>query len=98
MVAKANLRAVKPGESAPRRRAMSIPQAARIGSRRDLLAALRERLSKAVSDPNCPPKDLAPLSRQLRDIDKEIRLLDVFAQQESKEDGTTDQPWDTKAL
>ncbi len=73
MAAPKRLRAVAPDEAAPKRQ--SVTEAAQGGDRRELLVAMRDRIAKAISDPNCPPRDLASLTRRLQDIAKEIDLL-----------------------
>ncbi|UXA20666.1 hypothetical protein KXD98_08025 [Mycobacterium sp. SMC-4] len=78
MAGKTGLRAVQPGETAAqtRRRPKSVTTAARSGSHRELLVAMRERIATTVSDPGCPPRDLAALTRRLQDIAKEIESID----------------------
>lgn len=97
------LRAVKPGETAPEpkpARAKSVTQAAAGGTQLELLVALRKRLAATVQDPNCPPRDLAALSRRLLEIAREIEAIES----ETKEDemttaaGTPDEPWDSEAI
>jgi len=98
------LRAVKPNETAPRPRARVQPKtvadAAAKGSHRDLLVAMRERIARAVSDPDCPPRDLAALTRRLQDIAKEIEAIDVRAKEEGADAASLvgDQAWDAEAL
>ncbi len=97
---KAPLRAVKAGE-APERpsKPQTVAQAAATGSHRALLVAMRERIAKTVSDPDCPPRDLAALTRRLQDIAKEIEAIDLRAKEEALEDGVTaDDDWDAEAL
>ncbi len=92
------LRAVGDDEQAPKR---TVAEAAATGSHRDLLVAMRERIAKTVSDPSCPPRDLAALTRRLQDIAKEIEAIDLRSRQESKEDGdgnAPDEGWDEEAL
>ena len=100
MATKPGLRAVKSDESAPKAAvAKSVVQAASSGSHRDLLVAMRERIAAAVSDPDCPPRDLASLTRRLQDIAKEIETIDTRTRQEAREDGPTgDAPWDDSAI
>lgn len=98
MTAKTNLRAVKPDESAPRK-PTTVAQAAASGSHRDLLVAMRERIAQTVSDPSCPPRDLAALTRRLSDIAKDIDSIDQRAKQEAAEDaGSGDAAWDEAAI
>ena len=70
------LRTVGQGETAPRRK--SVADAAQGGDRRELLVAMRDRIAKTISDPDCPPRDLASLTRRLQDIAKEIDQLDLL--------------------
>lgn len=55
---------------------MNVSEAARSGSERDLLIAMRDRIAEAVSDPECPKRELASLTKRLSDIAKEIRSLE----------------------
>lgn len=93
------LRSVKADEvSAPK---LSVAQAAATGDHRSLLVAMRERIAQTVSNPDCPPRDLAALTRRLQDIAKEIESIDLRARQESREDGdgeAPDETWDEEAL
>lgn len=99
------LRAVKAGESPkPRARTRTQPktvaQAASTGSHRDLLVAMRERIARAVSDSECPPRDLAALTRRLQDIAKEIESIDTRAKEEGTDAANLngDEEWDATAL
>lgn len=88
------LRVVGPDDKPVRRRKLTITQAANDGTLKDQLVALRERVAKAVEDPNCPPRDLAALSRRLIEIGKEIAAIDAA---EAEEGGgaaaTPDEEW-----
>jgi hypothetical protein len=99
-VSRERLRAVQPGEAAPPKgKTQSVAQAAASGNHRDLLVAMRERIAKTVSDPDCPPRDLASLTRRLQDIAKEIDALDLRAKQEAAESGDDgDEAWDEEAI
>lgn len=79
---------------------MTVAQAAATGSHRDLLVAMRERIAQTVSDPECPPRDLAALTRRLQDIAKEIESLDLRAKEEGEDanDVAADEEWDAEAL
>lgn len=92
------LRAVEPGDAAPIK--MSVAQAAASGNHRSLLVAMRERIAKTVSDPECPPRDLASLTRRLQDISKEIEALDLRAREEGSDaaDVAEDEEWSAEAL
>lgn len=80
--ARPNLRAVKASEKAPAPKKLSVAQAAASGDHRALLVAMRERIAAAVSNPDCPPRDLAALTRRLQDIAKEIEAIDLRAKEE----------------
>jgi hypothetical protein len=90
----ANLRAVTPDEKAPRKRKLTITQAAADGSMREQLVALRERIAVTVEDPNCPPRDLAALSNRLIQITKEIDAIDSREREESDDVATPDAAWE----
>jgi hypothetical protein len=99
-----SLRAVQPGDKprAPRKPAApkTVATAAASGSHRDLLVAMRSRIANAVSDPECPPRDLAALTRRLQDIAKEIESIDLRAKEEGADAASLhgDQAWDAEAL
>lgn len=96
-----SLRAVQAGEKKPaaRRKPVTVAEAAEKGSHRDLLVAMRERIARAVSDPDCPPRDLAALTRRLQDIAKEIEVIDLRTKEEAQEDAVSvDEEWDDEAL
>lgn len=89
------LRVVAPGEKKPKpARKLTITQAAASGTIREQLAALRERVAKTVEDPNCPPRDLAALSRRLMEITKEIAAIDTLeAEGRDGSEATPDEAW-----
>lgn len=72
-----SLRAVAPGEKAPAK-PKTVAQAAK-GSQRELLVAMRDRIATAVTSVDCPPRDLAALTKRLADIAKEIEAIDARA-------------------
>ena len=96
------LRAVAADEKPPtsKRRIKSITEAAAAGDQKVLLIALRERVAKAVEDPNCPPRDLAALSRRLQELGRDIEAIEARERQEAAEDsnGHPDEAWDAEAL
>ena len=81
-----------PPSTPPRK--MSVTQAAAKGSVREQLVALRDRVAVAVEDPNCPPRDLASLSRRLMEITKEIAAIDAQAKEEGDGAATPDEEWE----
>jgi len=68
-------------DKTPRRsrspRVITVKSAADSGVRRDLLVALRARISTDIDNPNTPARDLAALSRRLLEIVKDIEALDA---------------------
>lgn len=92
------LRAVKPNE-APAKKRKSVAQAAQDGDRRELLVAMRDRIAATVADPDCPPRDLASLTRRLQDIAKEIDQIDLASVGEgSVVADTHDEPFDAASI
>lgn len=55
---------------------MSVAEAAAHGTTRDLLVAMRDHIAAAITA-GCPPRDLASLTRRLREIAKDIEALDA---------------------
>lgn len=96
---KQSLRAVAADEAPPRKKRLTITEAAEAGDQRDLLVAMRTRLARSVEDLNCPPRDLAALSRRLQDISRDIEAIDARVKQEAEESATAaDEEWDAEAL
>ncbi|QSM03936.1 hypothetical protein PROPHIGD91-2_83 [Mycobacterium phage prophiGD91-2] len=61
---------------------------------------MRDTISTEIGN-GVPPHTLAPLMRQIREIDKEIRALDQRVRQEAEDDAVgsdEDEAWDEKAL
>lgn len=94
------LRSVRTDETPAVKKAKSVAQAAADGDHRELLVAMRERIAQTVSSSDCPPRDLASLTRRLQDIAKEIESIDLRAKEEGEDaDGTAeDEAWDSEAL
>lgn len=84
-------------EKAERRRPATIKAAVELAER-DLLVAMRTKVASEI-DAGVPAHALAPLMRQLRDLDREIRAIDAREQQEA-EDGAevADDTFDASAL
>ncbi|MCK8674106.1 hypothetical protein M1M07_23720 [Rhodococcus sp. HM1] len=56
---------------------MTVEQAAKNGSHRDLLVAIRDRIAETVAGASCPPRDLASLTKRLQDIAHQIEAIDA---------------------
>jgi hypothetical protein len=75
----------------------SLKEAANV-SERALLVTMRTKIAAEI-DNGVPPHTLAPLTRQLRDIDKEIRLLDQRRKEEAQEGAVSaDEEYDASAI
>jgi len=97
-VGKSSLRAVKPGEKPTvRSRRLSLTEAARSGSQRDLLVAMRDHLAQAISA-GCAPRDLAALTKRLQDIVKDIEAIDVRAAAEVRGGAAVDDSFDASVI
>lgn len=96
-MAASHLRPVSDGETAQRRK--TVAEAAKSGSRRDLLVAMRDRIAETVSKADCPPRELAALTRRLQEIVKEIEQIDLASVGEaSVVADTDDEPFDTTSV
>ena len=93
------LRAVQPDDppmAAPK--PLALAEAAKSGDHRALLVAMRDRIATAVQNPECPPRDLAALTRRLNEIAKDIRAMDLAAQQEADERVPDDEAFDAASV
>lgn len=95
MARKATLAVVTdhPPEDAQPERRPTVKDAA-AGTRRDLLAALRDQIAGEI-DRGVPARDLASLSRRLLEIARDLEAMDAA---ENGDDvgaaaGTPDEPW-----
>lgn len=101
MPGRTTLRAVAPGEkAATAKKPKTITEAADSGTTRELLAAMRARIAKAVEDPNTPARDLAALTKRLVEVVRDIEAIDARdAEDEPATDGTmTDEALDAASL
>lgn len=77
----------------------SITAAARGGDARELLVAIRERMSEAVEAADTHPRDLSPLTRRLMEVVREIEAIDARAAQEGEDHtAAVDEIWDAQAI
>lgn len=96
----ANLRAVAPNEKPkPPAKPKTIVEAAKTGSQRELLIAMRDRIAKALDDPKTQARDLASLSRRQLEIARELDSLDsVEGDDISDAASTPDEAFNAEAL
>jgi hypothetical protein len=100
MAVRKALRVVAEGATAPQPVRLSVSAAAATGDQLKLLVAMRARIAVAVTDEDCPPRDLAALTRRLQDVAKEISVLELRAREEGSdsEDVAGDEAWSAEAL
>lgn len=99
MPRKPALSVVKPGSPEPPAAKLTVSQAAESGVRRDLLVAMRDRIARTVESPDCPPRDLAALTRRLVEIAREIESIDLAERQEAERGGRVeDEAFDASAV
>lgn len=93
------LRAVAPDEKPESRKPRTI-KAAVEQPERTLLVALRDKVAAEI-DAGVPAHTLAPLMKQLRELDKEIRNLDAREQETeepARDHGATDEAFNPEAI
>jgi hypothetical protein len=81
-----------PGPARPK----NIKAAVEMGER-DLLVAMRTKVASEI-DAGVPAHALAPLMRQLRELDKDIRALDARAAEEGEHGPVEDEAFDASAI
>ncbi len=64
-------------------RSTSVIGAAKTGDERRLLIAMRDRLARAMSEADCPARDLSPLANRLMDIAKRLAELDRRSEEDA---------------
>ena len=82
-----NLRAVTADEvpAAPVK-PKTVSEAASVGTERELLVAMRDRVAKDVQNENTAARDLAALTKRLMELVRDIKALDARAEQEASDD------------
>lgn len=93
MARKANLRTVKPDETAPAR-PESVASAVTTGSARDVNLAMQDRIAKAIDDKDIRGADLAALSRRLIELRKEQAAMDAQAREVAEDESVADAAWE----
>ena len=92
--ARGKLKVVPEGARPRPRGPKKVVDAADLG-RRDLLVAIRHRLASDM-DAGVPAHALAPIARQLQEIDREIRALDSAKEEDNigRAAATPDEDWE----
>ena len=84
------LRAVAADEKAPPK---TVSQAAEAGTTRELLVAMRDRIARAVENPNTAARDLAALTKRLVEVVRDIEAIDAREEQDAESGPTEDEAW-----
>lgn len=71
------LRAVGTGERSKPAKPLTLTQAAEVGDTRAILAAMRQRLAKAMDDPGVAPRELVGLSSRLTEVIRDLAALNA---------------------
>ena len=70
------LRAVGDDEKPQVKKQKTVAQAAKSGTQRELLVAMRNQVAETIST-GCQPRDLAALTKRLQDIAHDIDVIDA---------------------
>lgn len=92
------LSVVKPGDVPEKPRPKSITEAASSGDHLALLEAMRDRIAKTVQSEDCPPRDLASLTRRLDDIARQIKALKLEEKVEGDAGAVSAEEFDASAI
>ena len=99
-MSKQALRAVKPGETAPKppKRKLTVAEAAASGDQLATLVATRDRVAVAITDPKCSPRDLAALTKRLDDIIEKVKTLQAAVEAGDEGETDVDDSFDASAI
>jgi hypothetical protein len=92
------LRAVSPDEKAAPVLPKTVTEAAKSGSTRELLVAMRARIAAAVEDPNTPARDLAALTKRLVEVVRDIEAIDARTEETESHAEVSDGKFDASAV
>lgn len=99
MAERRSLRAVSDGEKPSKpAKPLTVSEAAKGGSARDLLVATRDRIALAVENELTPARDLAALTKRLMETVREIEAIDARALEEGSSEEVTDGEFDATAV
>ena len=88
------LRAVAPDEKPPEKGSpKTVSQAAESGTTRELLVAMRDRIARAVENPNTAARDLAALTKRLVEVVRDIEAIDAREESDGESGATEDEVW-----
>jgi len=93
------LRAVTADEKPPEpKKPLTILEAVEAGDRLAELVAMHRRLARALDDPQCPPREMASLSRRQMEIGREIDAMKAVRRDEDGEQPVEDEALDPAAV
>lgn len=85
----------------PKRRAKRVTVKAAMGTGdKATLLAMAERIAEAIDDPDCPARDLSPLSRRLIEIRRELHEIETREGEDAvgKAAATPDEAFDVDGI
>lgn len=95
----APLRAVGDESATTEKLPKSVSEAAKSGTHRELLVAMRDRIAETVTKADCPPRELGVLTKRLQDIVKDIATLDATTPPPMQSaDDSTDDKYDASVI
>ena len=98
-MAQRSLRSVPADEKPSTPKVKTVAEAAKNGTQRELLVAMRDRVAEAVTRADCPARELASLTKRLQDITRDISHLDAQKADEAGEvSGAVDDTFDPQAI
>lgn len=89
------LRAVGPDETAPKKEPATVSGAT---TTRELLVAVRNRIAKAIDNPNTPARDLAALTKRIGEVVREIEAIDAREAEEVESPDVEDGAFDAASV
>ena len=99
MAEKRSLRAVAADEKPPVPvKPKSVTEAAKSGTTRELLSAMRGRIAEAVEDPQTPARDLAALTKRLVEVVRDIEAIDARTEESESHAEVSDGKFDATAV
>ena len=82
----------------PARKPQTVADAARKGTDRELLVALRDRIAEDLDSRTTLARDLASLSKRLMELQREIGAIDARAAEEGDGAAVPDEGFDYSAV
>lgn len=84
-----NLRVAGPDEQPPKATPLTISEAVETGTGRDVLASMRKALAKKLDDGEVSSNAIASAYKELRELDRLIRIADADEADEAAKRGGT---------